>query len=205
MDNMYLKINSGCRELWWRDHLVMSEASDVSERALANHVLESLPDKSHVLVGGLGFGYTVDELLQNDANIMVDVIEQSDAVINWVSSGILPNTYLIDSPRVNVKCSDFFEMMRGEVSVFYDGIMVDIDSYPWWIDEQHADFYTVTGLMSLCRHLKAGGIFGLWTVSDRFCPLDESLFRNVFDNIVIHKYPTETGRHAIIIGENRPC
>jgi hypothetical protein len=46
----------------------------------------------------------------------------------------------------------------------FDAILVDIDHSPdFLLDPQNANFYQPSGLKMLAAHLRAGGVFGLWS------------------------------------------
>jgi len=99
------------------------------------------------------------------------VVEFLAPVIEWHESGILPlGTRLVDDPRCRLVEGDFFAMTRGagfdadRPGRRFDAILADIDHAPdHLLDDRSDSFYRPEGLRVLSRHLKPGGIFGLWS------------------------------------------
>lgn len=126
-----------------------------------------------VVVGGLGLGYTAEAVLAQAEVADLLVVEYLVPVIEWHETGILPmGTRLKDDPRCRLAEGDFFAMAAGEgfdpdrPGRRFDAILADIDHAPdHLLDDRSNSFYQIEGLRSLKRHLKPGGVFGLW--SDR--------------------------------------
>lgn len=155
------------------DEFLMTSLFTESEVALARLALSSLDGESHdVLVGGLGLGYTASEVLSDDRVRSLTVIELLAPVIDWHRRGLLPlGTTLVDDPRCRLRRGDFFELSQTtdgfderDPGHLYDAILVDIDHSPHErLDERSAGFYRPEGLTALSRHLRQGGLFGLWS------------------------------------------
>src|SRR5689334_13587827 len=75
-----------------------------TERALASLALEQLGgDQLHVVVGGLGLGYTTATLLADERVRRVDVVELHAPLVQWLREGRVPAVRgLLDDPRVHV-------------------------------------------------------------------------------------------------------
>ena len=148
------------------EHYLMSSLFVVAEEELAHLGLAAVVgDKIDVLVGGLGLGYTAVAALADARVERLAVIETMDAVISWHESKLLPaSAALVDDARTSLVLDDFFALMRRAPTETWDAILVDIDhSTQHQLDPSHADLYTPAGLSSLARHLKPGGVFGLWS------------------------------------------
>ena len=155
------------------DEFLMSSAFTVSEEALARLGLAALEGAGlDVVVGGLGLGYTARTVLEDARVASLAVIEFLQPVIDWHRSGLLPlGPGLVGDPRCRLVQGDFFAL-AGSLAGFdpqqdgrrLDAILLDIDHSPEaLLDERSSGFYRVEGLRALGRHLKPGGIFGLWS------------------------------------------
>lgn len=128
-------------------------------------------ERPEIVVGGLGLGYTAEAVLAEGSVADLIVVEYLAPVIEWHETGILPmGTRLADDPRCRLVAGDFFAMAEGEgfdparPGRQFDAILADIDHAPnHLLDARSDSFYQVEGLRSLNRHLKPGGIFGLWS------------------------------------------
>ena len=147
------------------EHYLMSSLFVVAEEELAHLGLAAHPQPRDVLVGGLGLGYTAVAAVADARVERLAVIETMDAVIGWHERKLLPaSAALVDDARTSLVKDDFFALVRRSPKETWDAILVDIDhSTQHQLDPSHADLYTPAGLSSLARHLKPGGVFGLWS------------------------------------------
>jgi spermidine synthase len=155
------------------EEFLMSSLFTVSEIALAWKGIAALAgDGLDIAVGGLGLGYTAQAVLEHDSVSSLVVIELLDAVIDWHQSGLLPLCPLLSTDeRCRLVQGDFFAMSGSEAGFDqiaphrrFDAILVDIDHSPnALLDERSTSFYRPAGLRALSTHIKAGGIFGLWS------------------------------------------
>ena len=124
-----------------------------------------------VVVGGLGLGYTAQAVLAEATVSQLLVVEYLEPVIEWHRAGMLPmGTALPDDPRCRLVHGDFFAMAAGQgfdpnaPGRRFDAILADIDHAPdHLLDDRSDSFYRPEGLRQLKRHLKPGGVFGLWS------------------------------------------
>jgi len=124
-----------------------------------------------VLVGGLGLGYTAVAALEFARVRRVEVVENLEPVISWHHRRLVPAAEtLLDDPRCSLVQGDFFEFVApGGPGGRYDAVLLDIDHSPdALLHEQHARFYTETGLRGMVEHLNPGAVFGLWSASEPF-------------------------------------
>jgi spermidine synthase len=150
------------------EEYLMSSLFTEAEEQLAHLGLASVQgDALDVVVGGLGLGYTAVAALEDERVASLVVIDALPAVIDWHQRELLPvSSALVGDPRTTLELADFFAVMRAEPEDDrrYDAILLDIDHTPSHsLDPSHADLYTVGGLRSLRRHLRAGGVFALWS------------------------------------------
>lgn len=168
-----MKLGIDVFEIKLGEEFLMSSLFTASEIALAHLGLADLSGTDlDVVVGGLGLGYTAKAVLDNDAVGSLLVVDALETIIDWHESGLLPlGADLTGDPRCRFRLGDFFALAASEVGFdpdapgrTHDAILVDIDHSPdFLLDPQNASFYTPDGLARLTRHLKAGGVFGLWS------------------------------------------
>lgn len=170
-DEMIYEIKLG------EEYLMSSMFTD-SEVALGHLGVREHPQAAaggaqlHVVVGGLGLGYTAKAVLEHPAVASLTVVEYLQAVIDWHREGLLPvSRELTADPRCRFVQGDFFAMTASQEGFDpenpgrrFDAILVDIDHTPdLHLDSGNAPFYSPAGLRALARHLAPAGIFGLWS------------------------------------------
>jgi len=152
------------------DHeLLMSSYNTASERALAEEALSRHPGcELTVLVGGLGLGYTANEVLQSARVQQVEVIEFLPEVIGFLREGLVPlSPELLANPRFAVREGDVYATLRAPVRERWDLVLIDVDHSP----EEHLgtaneSFYTGPGLACAKQHLAPGGVLAVWSYSE---------------------------------------
>lgn len=154
------------------DEFLMSSLFTVAEVELARLGLADVTGTSlDVLVGGLGLGYTAAAALEDDRVRSLTVVDAIPQVIDWHRRHLLPDTVgLAADPRADLVHGDFFALAAGDAGFGegtperYDAILLDVDHTPRHVlHPSHASFYTRSGLEALCRHLRPGGVFALWS------------------------------------------
>lgn len=165
-------LNIDVYEIMLGDEYLMTSLFTESEVALgAQGVAACDGEKLDIVVGGLGLGYTAEAVLKNDNVANLLVVDYLPPVIEWHKSGILPmGTTVSADLRTRLIAGDFFAMAAGDgfdpekPNRRFDAILADIDHAPDnLLDERSDSFYQPAGLRTLNRHLKPGGIFGLWS------------------------------------------
>lgn len=155
------------------DEYLMSSLFTASEVALAHLGIDAVGgEKLDIAVGGLGLGYTAHAVLEHDNVASLIVIDLLDAVIEWHETGLLPlGSALSGDARCRLVQGDFFALAASDSGLDaaspgrqFDAILLDIDHSPdAHLDERSAEFYSPGGLGRLSRHLRPGGVFGLWS------------------------------------------
>lgn len=155
------------------EEFLMSSQFTTSEIDLARLGLAALEgDGLEVVVGGLGLGYTAQAVLEREPVAGLLVVDALEPVISWHQNALLPlGASLSADPRCRFVLGDFFAMAASEAGFDpqhpgrkFDAILVDIDHSPEaLLNAGNASFYRPEGLTALTRHLKPGGIFGLWS------------------------------------------
>ena len=173
-----LKLDVEVYEIKLGEEFLMSSLFTDSEVALAElGVAAAEGDRLDVVVGGLGLGFTAQAALTDARVTSLTVVEYLAPVIAWHEEGLLPlGPELAADPRCRFLQGDFFALAASEAGFGaehgHDAILLDIDHSPEaLLDARSESFYRPEGLAGLARHLKPGGVFGLWSndrPDDRF-------------------------------------
>jgi len=140
-----------------------------SEDVLAELACSRLAGKEtpHLLVGGLGMGYTLRAALdQCGADAIVTVAELVPAVVRWNRHylGHLAGFPLGD-PRVRVVEQDVGLVMREHKQGF-DAIMLDVDNGPDGFTRADNDsLYGYQGLTDAFEALRPDGVLTVWSAA----------------------------------------
>ncbi len=172
------------------DEFLMSSLFHVVETELAHLGLARAEgERLHVLVGGLGLGYTLVAALEDDRVEQVQVIEAVAAVIDWHRRDLLPDTAgLAADPRCDLHLGDFFALVADGATprATYDAVLLDIDHSPQHVlHPSHAAFYTADGLRRMAARIVPGGVFALWS-DDPPDPVFQAALAEVFVDPVAH-------------------
>ena len=146
---------------------LMNSRSHGSEERLAELACTRLTDCAapHVLIGGLGMGFTLAAALrQLDVDARVTVSELVPEVVAWNRGplGGLAAQPLLD-PRVTVCEGDVARLIAARPAV-YNAILLDVDNGPEGLThEQNDALYTSEGLSAAYAALRAGGVLAVWS------------------------------------------
>jgi len=187
-----LKLDVDVFEIKLGDESLMSSLFTASEIALARLGLAALAGDGpfDVVVGGLGLGYTAQAVLESAAVRSLIVVDALAPVIEWHEKGLLPlGRALAEDPRCRLLHGDFFALAASKAGFdpeapgrTFDAILVDIDHSPEaLLDAGSSSFYQPDGLRRLARHLRPGGVFGLWS-NDRPDEAFTARLRGVFES-----------------------
>lgn len=164
-------------------HYVMSAADGYTERMLATRTLTEVdsPGPLTVCVGGLGLGLTLRQTLCDNRVEEVVVAEIEEAIVRWNRVYLSRfNDNALSDHRVTVYTGDVMEVIKRKRRVF-DAVLLDVDNGPSFLVLEGNDrLYSRSGLKSIRRTLKPGGVLGLW--SHRPDPRLHQLLENIFDS-----------------------
>ena len=123
----------------------MDSAETGSERALGRIPFPF--SGARVLLGGLGLGYTANELLDADLAIL-DVVEIEPALVAWARQHVTVGLGRVaDDLRVRLTVADIAAVLGRADSADWDAIVLDVDNGPdFLIHEQNAGLYSSRGL-----------------------------------------------------------
>jgi spermidine synthase len=141
-----------------------------SELALAAETLARLPGRTdgwRVVLGGLGLGYTLRELLADRRVSWVEVVELEPALVTWVRDGrVSPAAGLLDDPRVTVVVADIGAHLAGLPAGSADAILLDVDNGPdFLVHQSNSRLYDPAALSTAMQGLRPGGRLAVWSAS----------------------------------------
>lgn len=172
---------------------LMSTTASASEQRMAELACAHLPQKPRVLIGGLGFGYTLRRVLELcPPDAIVDVAELLQEVIDWNREFLAAvNGLLIDDPRVTIHTRDVGELIERAGKDRYHAILLDVDNSPDpLVRKGNARLYNRGGIARTKAALHPGGRVVFWSANpDKdFARSLERAFKNV-ECIAAKAYP----------------
>ena len=148
---------------------LMSTRQHASEEKLAELACAHVRGmgSARVLIGGLGFGFTLRAALgalAGDATVVM--AEMLGAVIAWNRNPAFPLAAdVLADPRVTVRQQDVGEVIR-EASRSFDSIILDVDNGPAALSAVgNGRLYDSAGLRNARAALRSGGCLALWSVA----------------------------------------
>ncbi|WP_432477350.1 spermidine synthase [Nocardioides sp. GXQ0305] len=160
---------------------VMDSAEFTSERALATSALALVEDPRDVLVGGMGLGFTMHEVLADPRVERCTVVEIEEALVGWMRDGTIGHgqTMLADA-RANPVVADVTVALAEGPPASYDLVLLDVDNGPnFLVHESNARIYEEGFLAEARRLLRPGGALAIWSMDD--APALRQTMAAVFD------------------------
>ena len=124
--------------------------------------------RPHVLVGGLGMGFTLRaalDVLPRAARVLV--AELAPTVVEW-NRGVLGALahHPLDDPRVRVRTTDVAGILRTSPAAF-DAVLLDLDNGPVALTaSSNSSLYDAGGVASIRASLRPGGLLAVWSAGD---------------------------------------
>ena len=146
----------------------MSTTAAASEQQMADLACPALPARARVLIGGLGFGFTLCRVLELcPPSATVDVAELLPEVVTWnrvLLAGV--NGRLVDDPRVKVHICDVGALLDHAGPNHYHAILLDVDNSPDpLVQQDNARLYQTAGLVRARAALHPGGRVVYWSAN----------------------------------------
>jgi spermidine synthase len=146
---------------------LMNSRLSGSEEALATLTCKKIEavKRPHLLVGGLGMGFTLRAalaVLGREARITV--AELVPAVIAW-ARGPMADLFgnSLTDPRASIREADVVDVIKTSPSAF-DAILLDVDNGPEaLIRKANNALYDLNGLKAIRSALRPGGILAVWS------------------------------------------
>ncbi|MFF9815991.1 spermidine synthase [Streptomyces sp. NPDC014006] len=175
---------------------LMDTSDGRSERLLVDAALEALGERPapHVLIGGLGVGFSLAHAAANSRWGRITVVERESAVIDWHRGGPLGGLSheALADPRTEVVHDDLVDYVN-ETSATFDALCLDIDNGPGWtVTDGNDGLYSPAGLASCARTLRPGGVLAVWSAQPS--PDFEETLGNVgFQQVRTEEIPVARG------------
>lgn len=118
-----------------------------------------------VLIGGLGFGFTVAAALRHlGSDARVVVAELVPAVVQWNRTLLGHHAaHPLRDPRVRVHEGDVGLLLKSATSA-YDAILLDVDNGPEGLTRQDNNWlYSAAGLQAAFAALRPDGVLAVWS------------------------------------------
>jgi spermidine synthase len=186
--------------------VLMSNRVHESEISLAEEAIDRASDPRHVLVGGLGLGFTLRatlDLLPEDAR--VTVAELVPEIVRWNRTHLkhLHDDALAD-PRCDVVVGDAFDVLRDHARTF-DVILLDVDNGPQALSQEaNHRLYDDGGVRACWNALTPGGVLAVWSAGP-MAKFTARLARGGFDAEEL-RVPARSGggaKHVLFLGTRR--
>lgn len=138
-----------------------------SEDALASLTCVRLKNKKdpHILIGGLGMGFTLSAALKHASqHTTIIVAELVPAVVKWNKGPLGKHAgNPLDNSRVVVVETDVSKLLdKGDKT--YDAILLDVDNGPEGITRKTNNWlYSIDGLTAAYSALKPQGVLAVWS------------------------------------------
>lgn len=214
---MQLQRRSGDFELIYNGVFLMATYNGAGEREMVRMALKSCLKSSvlskkcrcdsnsyiaapflKILIGGLGFGLSLQEALRCPLVESVDVIELEEAVVTWNKGPLSKiNGEALNDFRVKVYVSDLVEFLQKRSlrsgNVLYHAIILDTDNGPGWLSRPENSFlYGHKGTALLKGLLAPGGTLAVWSASPAL-PY-RLLLQQYFQTVRERQCPEKTGQ-----------
>jgi spermidine synthase len=146
---------------------LMNSRLSGSEAALATLAAKKIEAvrTPHVLIGGLGMGFTLRAalaVLGSGARIVV--AELVPAVVAW-ARGPMAEIFAgsLDDPRASIVETDVLDLIRAKPRTF-DAILLDVDNGPEGLTRKANDaLYDAAGLKMAWTALRPRGVLAVWS------------------------------------------
>jgi spermidine synthase len=163
---------------------LMSTTASSSEEQMAELSCARLPRKPRVLIGGLGFGFTLKRVLAlTGEDAIVDVAELLPEVVAWNREFLGEvNGKLLDDPRVRIHIRDVYDLIDRCGNDRYDAILLDVDNGPDpFVQKGNERLYAKPGIVRIKAALQPGGRVIFWSAhpDKSFAKSLQGLFKQV--------------------------
>ena len=163
---------------------LMSTTASSSEEQMAELACSELPENPRILIGGLGFGFTLRKVLEmTSAGAQVDVAELLPEVIQWNREFLGDvNGHLLEDPRVTIRLADVHDVIRDAKVRKYHAILLDVDNGPDpFVQKGNERLYGQSGVAEVRSALESKGRVVYWSAHPdaAFVKILKSLFGEV--------------------------
>ncbi len=162
-----------------------------SERALAHAALSLGPDARTVLVGGLGLGFTMHEVLADPRVEACTVVELEQALVDWMRDGTVAHgPQLLADERLTVVVGDVAMALAEAAEAAYDLVLLDVGNGPdHLVHDANEVLYRTPFLQA--AHRATGRVLAIWSAAE--APQLAAAVENVFGNVTATGYDVALG------------
>ena len=170
---------------------VMDTLETTSERALASAALQLVARPTRVLVGGLGLGFTMHEVLADSRVQACTVVEIEQTVVDWMRDGTIAHgPQLLADERAGVVVADVAVALAEAGEETYDLVLLDVDNGPDHLVHDANDALYKEPFLEAARRA-TGQVLAIWSSSE--APQLEADMATVFGNVQARPYDVQLG------------
>jgi spermidine synthase len=146
---------------------LMDSEDPSTERRLASESLARVPPPETVVIGGLGLGFTLMEVVASPLPRAIHVVEIEGLLVDWALQGLIPNVRsALQDPRVQVHVGDMSTYVESLMPRSVDLILLDVDNGPeFLVHDSNASLYLSPFLETSRLTLRSGGLLTVWSSS----------------------------------------
>ncbi|MEU7060408.1 spermidine synthase [Streptomyces sp. NPDC046197] len=202
-----LRRHGGLLQIIVNGCFLMDTSDGRSERVLVDAAAGALDGRTepHVLIGGLGVGFSLARAAADPRWGRITVVERESAVIDWHRTGPLAEltAEALADPRTEIVEADLIDYVI-ETSDTFDALCLDIDNGPaWTVTDGNGGLYEPAGLASCASVLSNGGVLAVWSAQPS--PEFEGTLRNVgFQQVRTEEIPVARGVPDVVHLAVRP-
>ena len=155
---------------------LMDSEDGTTERRLASESLARVSHPEIVVIGGLGLGFTLMEVIASPKPRAIHVVEIEGLLVDWASQGLIPHARMaLQDSRVRVHVADLRAYVESLPPRSVDLILIDVDNGPdFLVHESNALLYRSPFLERSFLTLRSGGLLAVWS-SSRSVRLQDTL------------------------------
>ena len=182
---------------------LMDTRNGESERLLVSAALARAATPHHVLIGGLGVGFSLIEALNGPRVARVTVAEIEPTIVSWHETYLARLTgEALNDQRTDLLIADLHEALRSS-DERYDAICLDLDNGPdWTVTDENAGLYDEAGTALISSRLRPGGVLTVWSAA-RSTSYEQVLAR-YFGNVEVMEIPVPRGEPDVVFAASRP-
>ncbi|MEV8594801.1 spermidine synthase [Streptomyces sp. NPDC052012] len=200
-----LRRHGGLLQIIANGCFLMDTSDGRSERRLVDAALSALDAADartgaaarpgpHVLIGGLGVGFSLAHAAADPRWGRITVVEREPAVIDWHRTGPLAalSADALADPRTEIVEADLVRYVN-ETSDTFDALCLDIDNGPdWTVTEDNDGLYSPAGLAGCARVLRPRGVLAVWSAKPS-ADFEETLRNAGFQQVRTEEIPVARG------------